>query len=97
MDILEMAWDLARRSRHQITSSEKKLVLDRMQNDPRAPSNIRQAHFFRVLQKEGLPLTFRILGKSKQRFRPSDKAYLQSLFRRELKLEGIPIQLEFRM
>ena len=95
--ILELAKDLAHRARHRITSEERRRLLHIFQTDPGAPVALRHMLLFRLLQLEGSPPTFRILGKAQKTLKDSDIAYCEGIARRELKMEGIPIRFELRL
>ncbi len=90
---LEKTAEAAKASAVRIKPADADRLLEMVKTDPRAPVAFRNAHLFRLIQVGTAPPTFHLLGRMKYGFRPSDVAYLENLFRRELDLEGTPVEI----
>jgi len=97
LQVLEGATTVAQAACRRLSSAEAKRLLEVIQADRKAPVAIRHAHLFRLIQVRFSPPTFHLLGRMKQGFKPSDVAYLERVFRRELKWQGTPIQIRLLM
>ena len=93
LPVLERTAELAAQASRQMTAEEKRRILESIRTDPKAPPALRNAHLFRVFQVKGMPPTFHLMARMKQGFRESDLSYLESIFRREMELEGMPIRI----
>jgi len=93
LNVLEKAAELARRSFIRISSKEAQHILERVKADPRAPVGVRHAHLFRIYQVGAAPVTFHLLARVKRGWKQSDMTYLEGVFRRELRLEGVPFRI----
>ena len=97
LQVLEGARTAATAAHRKLNSAEAKQLLEVIQTDSKAPVAVRHSHLFRLIQVRFSPPTFHLLGRAKQAFKQSDMAYLERIFRRELKWEGTPIQIRLLM
>ncbi len=93
LKVLDRITAVVETSRMKIRPTDAKRLMDFLCTDSRAPVALRNAHLFRLIQVGVSPPTFHLLGRMKRGFRSSDVAYIENLFRRELDLEGTPIQI----
>ena len=91
--LLEQAKDLARRASRRISDEEKEGLLQFLQSDPKTPPGFRSGRWVEIAQMVGAPPTFHVTVKLKKPIRPADMTYLEGVFRRRLRLEGIPIRI----
>ena len=96
---LERVAEVAARSNRRIGPEEESRLLEVIGTDPRAPVAIRNLRVLRLTQSRVSPPTFHLVVRPKKSFRGSltfkgpDLAYLEGLFRRELRMEGTPVRI----
>lgn len=90
---LEQAKDLSVRAGRSISVQEKEELLETLRTDPKTSPAFRSGRFTQLVQVSTAPPTFHLSVRLKGTPRSSDLTYVESVFRRELGLQGIPIRI----
>jgi len=88
MEVLERSYELAEKSRKNFSTSDLNSTLKSIDFDP--------TRLYSIRQMKNSPPEFEIIVKNPENVKTADKGHLINIFRKRLKLEGIPVILKLR-
>ena len=88
MEALNLAYDLAEKSRKNFSTSDLNAILKSIEFKP--------TRLYSVRQIKNSPPEFEIIAKNPEEIKITDRSQLVNIFRKKLNLEGIPVVLKFR-
>jgi GTP-binding protein len=88
MEPLDLAYDLAEKSRKNFSTSDLNAILKSIEFNPTKLYSVRQI-------KNSSP-EFEIIAKNPEEIKITDRSQLVNIFRKKLNLEGIPVVIKFR-
>jgi len=87
-EVIDLACELADKSRKNFSTSDLNSLLKSIEFDP--------ARLYSVRQLKNSPPEFEIIAKKPESIKSTEESYLINIFRRRLKLEGVPVIIKFR-
>ena len=88
MEVLERSCELAEKSRKNFSTSDLNSTLKSIEFNP--------TRLYSIRQMKSSPPEFEIIVKNPEDIKTTDRSHLINVFRKKLKLEGIPIILKLR-
>ncbi|MBI3318667.1 MAG: ribosome biogenesis GTPase Der [Candidatus Omnitrophica bacterium] len=91
---LELASSAAKTAASPVPAQRLVELTALLQEDPKAPPAVRYGGLKEISQVRVSPPTFHLIARPKRPFAPSDIAYLEAVFRRELGFKGVPLRIQ---
>ena len=88
MEALDRAYELAEKSKKNFSTSDLNSILKSLEFNPTRLYSIRQI--------KNSPPEFEIIAKNSGAIKNTERSYLINIFRRKLKLEGVPVIIRFK-
>ena len=88
MEALNLAYDLAEKSRKNFSTSDLNAILKSIEFKP--------TRLYSVRQIKNSPPEFEIIAKNPEEIKTTDRSQLVNIFRKKLTLGGIPVIIKFR-
>ena len=87
-EVLDLAYELAEKTRKNFSTSDLNSILKSIEFNP--------TKLYSIRQMKNSPPEFEVIVKSPEAISDSEKSHLVNIFRKKLKLEGVPVIIKLR-